>query len=64
MEQVTLSQRLNEKLLSLSTIIDTLKSFVLEHVFVIKKTIQDKKELHEQEGNKQWLFSVVNWPNN
>lgn len=53
MEQVTLSQRLNEKLLSLSTIIDMLKSFVLEHVFVIKKTIQDKKELHEQEGNKQ-----------
>ena len=64
MEQVTLSQRLNEKLLSVSTIIDTLKSFVLEHVFVIKKTIQDKKELYEQEGNKQWLFSVVNWPNN
>ena len=38
-EQVTLIQGLNEKLLSLSTEINVLKSFVLEQVFVIKKTM-------------------------
>ena len=38
-EQVTLIQGLNEKLLALSTEINVLKSFVLEQVFVIKKTM-------------------------
>ena len=38
-EQVTLIQDLNEKLLSLSTEINALKSFLLEQVFVIKKTL-------------------------
>ena len=36
---------LNEKLLSLSTEINALKSFVLQQVFVIKKTLQDIQEL-------------------
>ena len=44
-EQVTLIQDLNEKLLSLSTEINALKSFVSERVFVIKKTVQDIQEL-------------------
>ena len=57
-EQVTLIQDLNEKLLSLSTDINALKSFVLEQVFVIKKTLQDMQEL--QQRNKQWLFNVNN----
>ena len=43
-EQVTLIQDLNEKL-SLSTEINALKSFVLEQVFVVKKTLQDIQEL-------------------
>ena len=43
-KQVTLIQDLNEKLLSLSTEINALKSFVLEQVFVIKKTIPEIQE--------------------
>ena len=43
-EQTTLIQVLIEKLLSLSTEINALKSFVLEQFFVIKKAIQDMQE--------------------
>ena len=43
-EQVTLIQDLHEKLLSLSTEINALKSFVLEQVFIIEKTTQDIQE--------------------
>ena len=43
-EQITLIQDLIEKLLSLSTEINALKSFVLERSFVIKKAIQDMQE--------------------
>ena len=43
-EQTTLIQDLIEKLLSLSTEINALKSFVLEQFFVIKKAIQDMQE--------------------
>ena len=43
-EQSTLIQDLIEKLLSLSTEINALKSFVLEQFFVIKKAIQDMQE--------------------
>ena len=41
-EQATLIKDLNEKLLSLSTKINALKSFVLEQLFVIRKTIQER----------------------
>ena len=43
-EQFTLSEDLNEKLLSLSTEIYALKSFLLEQVFANTKTLQD---IHE-----------------
>ena len=43
-EQITLIQDLIEKLLSLSTEINALKSFVLERFFVIKKAIQNMQE--------------------
>ena len=43
-EQTTLIQDLIEKLLSLSTEINALKSSVLEQFFVIKKAIQDMQE--------------------
>ena len=43
-EQVTLIQDLHEKLLSLSTEINALKSFVLEQVFIIEKTTKDIQE--------------------
>ena len=43
-EQSTIIQDLIEKLLSLSTEINALKSFVLEQFFVIKKAIQDMQE--------------------
>ena len=59
-EQVTLIQDLNEKLLSLSTEINTLKSFVLEQVFVIKKTLQDIQELpHNKETNNGFITSLT-----
>ena len=48
-EQVTLIQDLHEKLLSLSTEINALKSFVLEQVFIIEKTTQD---IQERPNNK------------
>ena len=58
--QVTLIQDLNEKLLSLSTEINTLKSFVLEQVFVIKKTIQDIQELpNNKETNNGYVTSLT-----
>ena len=50
-KQVTLSHNLNEKLFSLSIEITTLKSYVLEQVFVIKKaTVQD---IQERPNNKE-----------
>ena len=59
-EQVTLIQDLNEKLLSLSTEINALKSFVLEQVFVIKKTIQDIQELpNNKETNNAHVTSLT-----
>ena len=59
-EQVTLIQDLNEKLLSLSTEINALKSFVLEQVFVIKKTLQDMQELpNNKETNNGYLMSLT-----
>ena len=59
-EQVTLIQDLNEKLLSLSTEINALKSFVLEQVFVIKKTLQDIQELpNNKETNNGYLKSLT-----
>ena len=59
-KQVTLIQDLNEKLLSLSTEINTLKSFVLEQVFVIKKTIQDIQELpNNKETNNGYVTSLT-----
>ena len=59
-EQVTLIQDLNEKLLSLSTEINALKSFVLEQVFVIKKTLQDMQELpNNKETNNGYLTSLT-----
>ena len=48
-EQVTLIQDLSEKLLSLSTEINALKSFVLQQVFVINKSTQD---IRERSNNK------------
>ena len=54
-EQVTLIQDLKEKL-SLSTEINALKSFVLEQVFVIKKTLQDIQELsNNKETNNGYV---------
>ena len=59
-EQVTLIQDLYEKLLSLSTEINALKSFVLEQVFVIKKTLQDIKELpNNKETNNGYVTSLT-----
>ena len=59
-EQVTLIQDLNEKLLSLSTEINALKSFVLEQVFVIKKTIQDIQERpNNKETNNDYVTSLT-----
>ena len=59
-EQVTLIQDLNEKLLSLSTEINALKSFVLEQVFVIKKTLQDIQELpNNKETNNGYITSLT-----
>ena len=59
-EQVTLIQDLNEKLLSLSTEINALKSFVLEQVFVIKKTLQDIQELpNNKETNNGYVTSLT-----
>ena len=59
-EQVTLIQGLNEKLLSLSTEINVLKSFVLEQVFVIKKTMQDIQELpNNKEPNNGYVKSLT-----
>ena len=59
-EQVTLIQNLNEKLLSLSTEINALKSFVLGQVFVIKKTLQDIQELpNNKETNNGYLKSLT-----
>ena len=59
-EQVTLIQDLNEKLLSLSTEINALKSFVLEQVFVIKKTLQDMQELpNNKETNNGYVTSLT-----
>ena len=55
-EQVTLIQDLNEKLLSLSTETNALNSFVLEQVFVIKKTIQDIQECpNNKETNNDYV---------
>ena len=59
-EQVTLIQDLNEKLLSLSTEINALKSFVLEQVFLTKKTLQDIQELpNSKETNNGYVTSVT-----
>ena len=59
-EQVTLIQDLNEKLLSLSTEINALKSFVFEQVFVIKKTIQDIQERpNNKETNNDYVTSLT-----
>ena len=59
-EQVTLIQDLSEKLLSLSTEINALKSFVLEQVFVITKTLQDIQELpNNKETNCSYLTSLT-----
>ena len=59
-EQVTLIQELNKKLLSLSTEINTLKSFVLEQVFAIKKTLQDIQELpNNKETNNGYVTSLT-----
>ena len=46
----------NEKLLSLSTDISALKSFVLEQVFVIKKIIQDKQG---RPKNNDYVTSLI-----
>ena len=49
-----------EKLLSLSTEINALKSFVLEQVFVIKKTLQDIQELpNNKETNNGYVTSLT-----
>ena len=59
-EQVTLIQDLNEKLLSLTTEINALKSFVLEQVFLTKKTLQDIQELsNSKETNNGYVTSVT-----
>ena len=59
-EQVTLIQDLNEKLLSLSTEINALKSFVLEQVFVINKTLKDIQELpNNKETNNSYVTSLT-----
>ena len=59
-EQVNLIQDLNKKLLSLSTEINALKSFVLEQVFVIKKTLQDIQELpNNKETNNGYVTSLT-----
>ena len=59
-EQVTQIQDLNEKLLSLSTEINALKSFVLEQVFVIKKTLHDIQELpNNKETNNGYVTSLT-----
>ena len=59
-EQVTLIQGLNEELLSHSTEINALKLFVLEQVFVIKKTIQDIQELpNNKETNNGYVTSLT-----
>ena len=59
-ELVTLIQNLNKKLLSQSTLIDTLKSFLLEQVFVIKKTIPDIQEcLNNKEMDNDYLMSLI-----
>ena len=58
-ELVTLIQNLNKKL-SQSTLIDTFKSFLLEQVFVIKKTIQDIQEcLNDKEMDNDYLMSLI-----
>ena len=63
-EQVTLIQDRNEKLLSLSTKINALELFVLEQVFVIKKTLQDIQELpNNKETNNGYLTSLTNQRN-
>ena len=49
-KQVTLIQDLNEKLLSLSTETNVLKSFVLEQVFIIQKTTQDIQKRPNNKG--------------
>ena len=59
-EQFTLIQDLDEKLLSLSTKINALKSFVLEQVFVIKKTLQDIQELpNNKETSNGYIKSLT-----
>ena len=59
-ELVILIQNLNKKLLSQSTLIDTLKSFLLKQVFVIKKTIQDIQEcLNNKEMDNDYLMSLI-----
>ena len=59
-EQVTLIKDLNEKLLSLSTEINALKSFVLEQVFVINKALQDIQELpNNKETNNGHVTSLT-----
>ena len=63
-EQVTLSQDLNGKLLSLSTEIDALKSFVLEEIFVIKKTVQDIQEPpNNKKTNNDYIMSLIEQKN-
>ena len=58
-ELVILIQNLNKKL-SQSTLIDTLKSFLLEQVFVIKKTIPDIQEcLNNKEMDNDYLMSLI-----
>ena len=59
-EQVTLIQDLNKKILSLSTEINALKSFVLGQVFVIKKTLQVIQELpNNKETNTGYITSLT-----
>ena len=63
-EQVTLSQDLKEKLLSLSIEIYALKSFVLEQVFAITKTLQDIQELpNNTETNNDCVMSLIDQTN-
>ena len=59
-EQVILIQDLNEKILSLSIEINALKSFVLEQVFIIKRTIQGIQERpNKKETNNVYVTSLT-----
>ena len=59
-EQITLTQDLNEKIVSPSTEINALKSFVLDQVFIIKKTKQDiQKHPNNKETNNDYVMWLI-----